>query len=95
MMDTIFNIDTFSRFLTFAIFTVAGYDMSKSLPKLTNASTLLVIAAIVSLAAIVWMKVGMVTIYGYDIFLVDIILGVCVGLVLGFVARMKVKFKTR
>ncbi|HEY6952945.1 MAG TPA: hypothetical protein VI758_11090 [Bacteroidota bacterium] len=92
---TSFDIEVFSRCLTFSLFVLAGYDLSKSLPRPKGAFgwVLLVLAAFG--AAFIGINVRLVSIFGMGIYLDMILLGGCCGFIVGFLVRERPRFKTR
>jgi|WetSurMetagenome_2_1015567.scaffolds.fasta_scaffold1091751_1 hypothetical protein len=92
-MDSIFNIDTFSRLLTYAIFVLAGYDLSKSIPRPKGPLSWVAFILVVVLAGYLGMKFRLITVSGYNVFLNEIILGLSTGFVAGFLIRLHPKFK--
>jgi len=100
-MDTIifinglFNADTFCRFLTFSIFVLAGYDLSKSTPIPRSPFAWLMLALVIGITGYVGMSVNLVTVLGYTVHVNDIIFGLTSGFVAGIVLRARPNFKTR
>ncbi len=93
-VESYFNIDTFGRMLTFAVFVVAGLDLSKYVPQPKNmyAWIALVLATIV--AGYVGIHVSIVTILGFGVFLNMVLLGLCCGFIAGFLLRLYPKIRT-
>jgi hypothetical protein len=93
LIDSFFNIDSFSRLLTFAIFLLAGYDLSKSVPRPKSPFSWIafILAAIVS--GYIGMEVNLISVSGFNVFLNEVILGLAGGFVVGFVIRMRPRFK--
>lgn len=94
-MDSYFNIDTYGRLLTYAVFVVFGFDLSKTVPMPKNISSWIVLVLAIALLTYVGMKMKLISVFGYDIFVNEIILGFSSGLVVGFVLRLWPKIKIR
>ena len=94
-METLVNIDTYSRLLTFAISMMIGFDLSKSMPRPKSFYGWLVIILLVIVAGYIGMDVRLISVFGYTLFLNETILGLSSGLVVGLVLRMRPKFKAR
>jgi hypothetical protein len=94
-MDSIFNIDTFSRLLTYAIFVLAGYDLSKSIPRPKGVLSWTTFVLIVVLTGYLGMEFRLITVSGYNVFLNEIILGLSTGFIAGFIRRLYPKFRLR
>ena len=93
-VDSILNFDMFSRLLTYGIFVLAGFDLSKAVPRPKSPFSWLVFILAMILAGFIGMKVKLITVSGYDVFLNEIILGLCTGFIVGFIVRMRPRFKT-
>lgn len=94
-LNSYFNIDTYGRLLTFAIFVIAGLDVSKNIPRPKNLYSWLALVSIVAIAGFIGIKVRFISILGYSVFLNETILGFSSGVIVGFVLRMRLKFWMR
>ena len=92
--DSPFTIDSFSRLLTYAIFVLAGFDLSKSVPRPKGPISWSVLIGILVVAGYIGMEVKLITVSGYNVFLNELILGLSTGFVVGFIIQARLKFKT-
>ncbi len=94
-MDSFFNIDGLSRLLTFAVFVLAGFDLSKSVPRPKSPFSWIAFILAAIFAGYIGMEVNLISVSGYNVFLNEVILGLSSGFVVGFVVRMRPRFKMR
>ena len=94
-MDSFFNIDGLSRLLTFAVFVLAGFDLSKSVPRPRSPFSWIVFILAAIVAGYIGMEVNLISVSGFNVFLNEVILGLAGGFVVGFVIRMRPRFKMR
>jgi len=94
-MDSFLNIDTFSRLLTYAIFVLAGFDLSKCIPRPKGPFSWIAFITAVVFAEYVGMKFRLITVSGYNVFLNEVILGLSTGFVLGFIFRLRPRIRIR
>ncbi len=94
-MESVFNVDTYCRLLTFAVFVLAGFDFSRYVPKPKAQYSL--IAFLLTLTAVAYVVTGggPILVFGFDIYVNEIAMGASTGLVVGTVYRMRPRFKIR
>ncbi len=90
-----FNIDAFYRCITFAVFILAGYDLSKSVPRPKSIYSWIALAIAATLTGYLGTRVGLVMILGFEVYLNLVLLGFCCGFIGGFVVRTLPRFKIR
>ena len=95
LVNSFFDIDTFARFLTFAIFVVAGLDLSKFVPQPRNLFVWCVLAGLTAAAGYLWWNYPTVIVFGFGVYLDMILFGLCGGVVVGLLLRWHPRFKMR
>ncbi len=94
-MESIFNADTYCRLLAFAVFVLAGFDLSRNVPKSKAQYSLIVFVLVIAGAVYMVTNGGPVLFFGYEIYANEIIMGFSAGLIVGTVYRMNPRFKIR
>ncbi len=94
-MKSMFNADTYCRLLTFAVFVLAGFDLSRNVPKSRVRYPLIVVVLIVAAAIYLATGGGTVHMIGFEIYVNELVLGLSTGLVVGTVYRARPRFKIR
>lgn len=94
-MKSLLNSDTYWRLLTFAVFVLAGFDLSKSVPRLKAHYRLVAFVLLAAVLGYVAMNGRLISVLDYDVYVNEIILGLTVGLVIGLVNRIRPKFRMR
>ncbi len=90
-----FDSDSFARVLTFAVFVVAGTDLSKAIPEARNRLTWSVLVLLTIAAAYVAWNYPVVIVLGFTVFLDSILFGLWSGAIAGLVLRWYPKFRMR
>jgi len=94
-MKSFFNIDTYCRLITFAVFVVLGIDVSKTMPKPKTVYSWVVLVSVMLLLAYVGIQVKLVSVFGYTFYINEAVIGLTSGLIVGFVLRVRPKFRIR
>ncbi|HTP13584.1 MAG TPA: hypothetical protein VMM37_08130 [Bacteroidota bacterium] len=89
------DVDTFTRLLTFAVFVVAGMDLSRIVPQSKHPVAWSLFAAITVAGGYVAWRFPTVTLLGFAIFLDSIVVGLWSGFVAGLLIRWYPKFRMR
>ena len=87
-MNQYLNADTLIQLLTFGIFVLLGYDLSKNIPRPTNIYTWVAVVVAVFLGGLAGVEIPAVVVCGFEIYLRMIFFGSCFGFVTGFIARI-------
>jgi hypothetical protein len=93
--ETVLDIETFVRFLTFAIFVLAGFDLSKNVPMPKHIVTWILLVFTTIVAAYIGIHVAIISLFGYGIYLNMVLLGLCCGFIAGFILRIAPRIKAR
>lgn len=94
-MESLLDVDTYCRFLTFAVFVLAGFDFSRNIPK-PKAQYSVVAFVLVATALIYLATQGrFISVVDFDVYINEIALGLSVGLVVGIIHRVRPRFKIR
>ena len=94
-MESFLNTDTYCRLLTFAIFILLGFDLSKSAPRPKSKYSWLLLVSVIAFTGYLTMEIESVSVVGYNVYLNEVILGLFAGLVAGFVIHSRPKIKMR
>jgi hypothetical protein len=86
-MDTYWNIDTVTRFVTFGAFVVFGFDLAISSPRPKSAVGWIAILGGVFFAGFIGVNVSLVSVFGIGIHLNMVLLGASFGFLAGLVLR--------
>ncbi len=87
-MNQYLNADTLIQLLTFGVFVLLGFDLSKSVPRPTKIYVWALIVAAVFLGGLVGVEIPAVVVCGIEIYLRMIFFGSCFGFVSGFIVRI-------
>ncbi len=94
-MESVFNIDTYGRLLTFAVFVLAGFDFSRNVPKPKAQYSIVAFVLILAVGIYGLTGGGPISLFGFDIYINEVILGLSTGLIVGIVYRARPRFKIR
>jgi hypothetical protein len=86
-MDTYWNIDTVTRFVTFGAFVVFGFDIAHSSPRPKSALGWSAVLLGVFLAGFIGVNVNLISIFGIGIHLNMVLLGASFGFLAGLVLK--------
>lgn len=94
-MASLFDADTYCRLLTYAVFVLAGFDFSRNVPKLKAQYPLLAFVLVAAIVVYVATEGRLISVFDFDIYINEIILGLSTGLVIGIIYRIRPRFKIR